>query len=512
MDNAALSFLTKGRKEFPDVSLPDSDLLSWLLIHSDLVPSTSNNFMTNHFSSSSTNHQSSTGNNRISYENDDDDDDEEADDDEDGDGNLRNSVHPSLIDDNHHLINENGLFASSDQQLIEVQLEPLSPPARTSQYNKGQSLSQSLASKTSSSRKNGDSSSQDRFDDVNNIGMSHPSHQGNMVSNGNSRSQLGSELMRKPSAQKKRKLSTVNSVSSNGNDDLDSGGMIAPSPRTSLSDEDISNLTPEEKRQRRLERNREIAKNCRKRKRERIMALEDELVRLREWNKQLEKKLNQSNDGENKEEIRQKELKEITAMVKSGASESELKKKLDAYKEVYSDFGKQRRIATTFHLNELKTLLLPNQVSKMTIWSLQQEDEFYDEKKNQAIHGGGIWNMLCNALHLTEEQKKSFIEMRYSIKTQRKNVGECLKILHELEKRIDENFTSMAAQMSTIMKTITPLQQANFLIWIENNQPFMQMLSYLYNQSNGFTNSHSAVSSPSKSSSIDDSRSDSGSI
>ncbi len=511
MDNAALSFLTKDRKEFPDVSLPDSDLLSWLLIHSDLVPSTSNTFMTNHFSSSSRNHQVSTSNNSSIYDDEDDEKDDGSLDNFRGNGIIASSTHPSLIDDNNHMINKNGLFASTHQQLIEIQPELLSPPAHTLQFEKNQSLSQPLASKPSLSTKNGGSSVQDRFD-INNIEMDHQLQQDNVVSNGHSTSQVKSESMKKPPAQKKRKLSTVNSVLSNGNDDLDSGGMLAPSPRTSLSDEDISNLTPEEKRQRRLERNREIAKNCRKRKRERITALEDELVRLREWNKQLEKKLNQSDGGENKEEIRQKELREITAMVKAGASESELKKKLEAYKEVYSDFGKQRGIATTFHLNELKTLLLPNQVSKMTIWSLQQEDEFYDETKNQAIHGGGIWNMLCNALKLTEEQKKSFVEMRYSVKTQRKNVGECIKILHELEKRIDENFASMAAQMSTIMQTISPLQQANFLIWIENNQPFMHMLSYLYNQSNGFANSHSAVSSPSKSSSIDDSRSESGSI
>lgn len=248
-----------------------------------------------------------------------------------------------------------------------------------------------------------------------------------------------------------------------------------------MNDDDFKNLTAEQKRLRRLEKNREIAKNCRKRKREKIGALEEELTRLREWNRQLEKKLNQTDDGVDREDIRLKEMNEITHMVQNKVTEAEIRRKLEVYKEVYSDFGKERRVAISYHLEQLKALLLPNQVSKMTLWSLEQDDEFYDEKKNQNIFGGGIWNTICAELELTDEQKKALVEMRRPIRIQRDNVGECLRILAELEKRVEENFNSMTAQMSTLMQTIAPMQQAKFLIWIENNQPAMLMLNSLTN-------------------------------
>jgi hypothetical protein len=80
------------------------------------------------------------------------------------------------------------------------------------------------------------------------------------------------------------------------------------------------------------------------------------------------------------------------------------------------------------------------QVSKMTLWSLQQDDDFYDEKKNQKTFGGSIWNMLCESCKITPAQKKGLIEMRHGIRAQRSNVGQCINILDDLEVHISENF------------------------------------------------------------------------
>ena len=33
-----------------------------------------------------------------------------------------------------------------------------------------------------------------------------------------------------------------------------------------------------------------------------------------------------------------------------------------------------------YHLEQLRMLLLPTQVTKMCMWSLHQDDEFYDEE------------------------------------------------------------------------------------------------------------------------------------
>lgn len=238
------------------------------------------------------------------------------------------------------------------------------------------------------------------------------------------------------------------------------------------------------KRERRLQKNREIARNCRKRKRERFEQLEEEVVKLRQYNKQLEMKLNQDKGGKSGNDIRRAEVKEMETLVQEGKGTSEdeakLSQKLTMYKDLYSDFGRERMSQIQYHMDRLKSLLIPNQVSKMTLWSLQQEDDFYDEKTNQTTFGGGIWNMLCSELELTSEQKRGLIDMRHGIRKQRRNLAECLRILKELGSRVDTNLNHMTNQMTDVMSLITPTQQAKFLLWIEKNQACMHMLNNIW--------------------------------
>jgi hypothetical protein len=70
-------------------------------------------------------------------------------------------------------------------------------------------------------------------------------------------------------------------------------------------------------------------------------------------------------------------------MLEIKCSEADMKTPLAHYKEMYSSFGRERSAAIAFHMSQLKSLLFPNTaVSKMTLWSLQQDDEFYNEKMN----------------------------------------------------------------------------------------------------------------------------------
>ena len=105
----------------------------------------------------------------------------------------------------------------------------------------------------------------------------------------------------------------------------------------------LSQQDKDQKRQRRLEKNREIARDCRKRKRERMEALKEEVVRLREWNKQLELKLNQDTTGKDREEKRRVEIEGLGELISGNKADSDIRKKLDNYQEIYSDFGKVRR-------------------------------------------------------------------------------------------------------------------------------------------------------------------------
>lgn len=82
-------------------------------------------------------------------------------------------------------------------------------------------------------------------------------------------------------------------------------------------------MTEEERKQLRLERNREIARNCRKRQREKMAQMEDEVKRLREEHEELIFLLRKGVDSENRENERRRQLKKMREM-KDTASEEEV--------------------------------------------------------------------------------------------------------------------------------------------------------------------------------------------
>lgn len=82
-------------------------------------------------------------------------------------------------------------------------------------------------------------------------------------------------------------------------------------------------MTEEERKQLRLERNREIARNCRKRQREKMAQMEEEVKRLREEHEELIFLLRKGVDSENRENERRRQLKKMREM-KDTASEEEV--------------------------------------------------------------------------------------------------------------------------------------------------------------------------------------------
>ena len=158
-----------------------------------------------------------------------------------------------------------------------------------------------------------------------------------------------------------------------------------PSPRstrkrrTSSSPIDADLYEDEEtaKKQRRLAKNREIAKNCRKRKKEKKAAILEEVVlrcspdykiqRLQEENEQLRQRLedfsNESIENEHRNRVRCEFIKKMKILMESKDEET-ITKEIEEYYSRWSEFGAERLSAAQIHLEQLKMLLLPTQVGK----------------------------------------------------------------------------------------------------------------------------------------------------
>lgn len=134
------------------------------------------------------------------------------------------------------------------------------------------------------------------------------------------------------------------------------------------SDSEVSNSSPsidvdEQKKLERLIKNREIARSCRKRKKEKLADMEEEVKRLKQENQMLTLDLQgQLYNVPEKEDKRLEQLNMIRELMENNGSEQELKIIMDQYAEEWSDYGNDRRGKIQFHIEKLKQLLLPLRV------------------------------------------------------------------------------------------------------------------------------------------------------
>lgn len=163
-------------------------------------------------------------------------------------------------------------------------------------------------------------------------------------------------------------------------------------------------------RRQKLERNRESARECRRRKREHILGVEERCRQLERENMELRGQLKAGKEAMRQEEKdKNRVCEELEQMIQGGASEKELAEKIDNFKEQYSDYGHGRRSALNYHLHQTERLLLPTQVTKMCIWALRQDDSFWQDEEDET----SLPVILARELGLSEEQKKKIQQQRY---------------------------------------------------------------------------------------------------
>ena len=151
--------------------------------------------------------------------------------------------------------------------------------------------------------------------------------------------------------------------------ELSSSTISSPVDNDLYEDEEVA------KKKRRLAKNREIAKNCRKRKKEKKEAILDEVSQLesiqlqiqtlREENSRLRQRLesvsSETAESEERNQVRVKFLKRMRELMEKKDEEA-ISKEIDEYYSRWSEFGIERLSAAQIHLEQLKMLLLPTQV------------------------------------------------------------------------------------------------------------------------------------------------------
>ncbi|KAE9113022.1 hypothetical protein PF005_g11095 [Phytophthora fragariae] len=226
-----------------------------------------------------------------------------------------------------------------------------------------------------------------------------------------------------------------------------------------------------------LERNRESARECRRRKREHILGVEERCRQLERENMELRGQLKAGKEAIRQEEKEKNRVcEELEKMIQSGASEKELAEKIDNFKEQYSDYGHGRRSALSYHLHQIERLLLPTQVTKMCIWALRQDDSFWQDEEDET----SLPVILAKELGLTEDQKKKIQQQRGSISLICENLKSALGLLAELKTEVTNKNSTLDMEMEKLQNILTPTQRAKFIVWVTNNQACMHLLNKLW--------------------------------
>ena len=312
------------------------------------------------------------------------------------------------------------------------------------------------------------------------------------------------------------------------------------------------------KKLRRLEKNRLSARECRRRKREATEDLQRQINLLEGENLRLRLQLRIGKEAEESSVREQTKLtQQISALLQSGASEAEIFAALEAFKEKYADYGRDRRSAMEYHLRNVEHLLMPTQTTSVVMRAIQGGDKAaLDSNKNNHKKNTGdadadssrvsstlqsqsplappeaalspaatsissetsspttasdllepkaLFQLLVNHLDVTPAQAKALSDSRMVARELDGYLAKALKLVQELRARLAQTGENLEHAFTNVRQVLTPTQAAKFLVWVANNGAAMHMLNELWerlynahnqnNSNNNTTNGHDKLTS-----------------
>ncbi|TDH67562.1 hypothetical protein CCR75_005356 [Bremia lactucae] len=245
-----------------------------------------------------------------------------------------------------------------------------------------------------------------------------------------------------------------------------------------------------EKKQLRRVKNLVSVREFRKRKTKQLEQNEARLRRLEAENLDLKMRLKIGKEAILGEQREKQQIKDqMREMLQRNANEQEIAQFLNMYKVTYSDYGPNRREKLHFHLSRIRELLLPTQVTKLSLYSVEQGVDMLRRDhtiKDDLMSAPGcdssttsLWGILASDLDLTAEQQRQILKHRVAIKKVRDDLNHTLSIVKKLEEVTNEKNTALEAQVAELQQILTPSQATKFIIWVKENPAVMYMLDKL---------------------------------
>ncbi|CAD8175565.1 unnamed protein product [Paramecium pentaurelia] len=244
----------------------------------------------------------------------------------------------------------------------------------------------------------------------------------------------------------------------------------------SVSYQDIEDST-----QAKLLRNRECARNSRKRKKiyielleHRVKQLNDELEKQKLLNKTSAGYLNKMSQNQQLQGFflgRQQLYEKLEKSIQNKADDNELNLLLDSMRFRVGGGGKERVSASNYFFNQILEICFPVHVRYMLWAASESKDLFADQLDQQQQDGQPQWLLdLTNDLQITEAQKKQMKKSQRRIISDKNKLLEILSQFQEIKEQLYNKTSQVENFVDELRNILNPTQVGKFLIGLEKNK------------------------------------------
>ena len=110
------------------------------------------------------------------------------------------------------------------------------------------------------------------------------------------------------------------------------------------------------------------------------------------------------------------------------------------------------------------SLAAPTTITKMTLWTCGQSDQFFFKPRSHPIAG-----ILMKELDITPVQGRKIVERRDKIRAVCDNIRQCLVLMSRLKSLCQHKQKVFHDRMTKCQEILNPLQVAKLLVWVDSH-------------------------------------------
>ena len=177
------------------------------------------------------------------------------------------------------------------------------------------------------------------------------------------------------------------------------------------------------------------------------------------------------------ERERKRQLSRLRTLAAAGADRDGIRHAVLRFKDLHSDFGKDRWVALRHHLTCLRSLLTPSLITKVCTWGVEEQGRGMGDRPADPAAGAtsglgdaaGVWASVAASARIDDEQRERILSLREAARLRRLDFAALLRQLAALEEAATSNFVGLETYMNRLMGTISPVQIARVLDWVDRN-------------------------------------------